>query len=162
MADKKKGSYDKVGNWQVKREKRPQNEARLGKPPEGVDDQQGQDEVPPIEMAPGEIISKMKNDRMADLKAKGMAPFLTLEEGENPFRIDSKKLPRICVNKYGREQVLLRVVNAKDGEEYDLPLSTNSPICRKLLEQMDRKNYGPFVVVRSGAGKDSRFSLKGY
>jgi hypothetical protein len=161
MTAKEKGRYDKVGNWKVERTPRPKNEARLGKP-EGIDEQQGQDEVPPIEMAPGEIINKMKNDRMADLKAKGMAPFLTLEEGENPFRIDAKKLPRICVNKYGREQVLLRVVNAKDGEEYDLPLSTNSPICRKLLEQMDRKNFGPFVVVRSGSGKDSRFSLKGY
>jgi hypothetical protein len=160
IKEKGQGSYDKTGRGIVDRKKRPANEAKLGPKPEGGVPEA---EAPPAtEMQATDILAQMDAERKRKMEEKGLAPFLPVEEGETPFRVLPKMLPRLTTNQFGHEQLLLRVVSGKDQQEYDLAVSTNSPVARKLLTQIAAKNYGPFTLCRSGSGqKDTRYSLKG-
>ena len=96
----------------------------------------------------------VEDRRQKVMKEKGMADFITLEEGETKLTFDTTKEPREQDGDFGL-RTIFRVL--KDGKEYDL--SASDALARKILNAM-AAGINPMTIIRVGEGKQTRFSIK--
>jgi hypothetical protein len=94
--------------------------------------------------------------RRERLEKKGYRETLRLPIGETTVTIDKETEPRQVDTKYGKRLAFLVTV---DGEKYDWLLNEKSPIYEEMLEELMKGNNA-IIVVRSGEGRATRYSLK--
>jgi len=80
--------------------------------------------------------------------------------GENKLQIYMDE-PRLAETRYGTRNVLK--VETEDGKQYDLMINPKSPLWRDIIDKLCMtpiENPKTIIIVRSGTGKLTRYSLK--
>jgi len=80
--------------------------------------------------------------------------------GENKLQIYTDE-PRQAETRYGTRNVLK--VATEDGKQYDLMINPKSPLWRDIINKLCTlpvENPKTIIIVRSGTGKLTRYSLK--
>ena len=103
-----------------------------------------------------EKLEKLKTERKAKLKEKGMEDLYNMQIGETQITIDTNIPPRTAETKFGPRDVLRIQINDNPA---DWMINPASPLYRELLQNLSQgKNH--FTIVRSGLEKQTRYSIK--
>jgi len=92
-----------------------------------------------------EEMTRIKEERLARFKAKGIVPFYMWHNGENRFYIEPQ-VPTVVEGKWG-QRLAFKVRSKEDNEDYLLAINPDSPLYKDLLEEM-RANHMNVTVVR--------------
>ena len=107
---------------------------------------------------------KVNAERLKEtLKAKGMSPYLILVQGENSFTL-LPVIPVERISSYGRTQGVFKIKQKTasaphEGEEFDWPVTVNSPMYMKVVDLLENSPIG-VTVIKLGSGKATRLDLK--
>lgn len=102
-----------------------------------------------------EMLNGIKTTQKEELIKEGKRPFYTLEEGETKIFIDITVKPTEDIGDFGKR---LRWRIKVEKEEYDLTASMS--LSKKILFAL-KQNVNPMILIRTGEGKQTRYSVKG-
>lgn len=105
-------------------------------------------------------LKRVKEAQKTQMKEGGFNELVYFPVGETTLEVLSKPL-REAETKYGNREIFSVVTTDENNEAIfkDWMINPASPLFREVLEALNQDKFH-FIIVRSGEGKQTRYSIK--